>query len=170
MYRDTHPNELFGACLQALVRRTGIDPGHVEDVVAGCAAQFGEQSRNIARNAWLQLGYPPETPGVTLDRRCGSAHTAISTAAAAIASGMHELVIGGGVEHLQRVPADAMGRQIEMFGSPWPEKLTDRYDFVHQGESAELIADRWGISREEMDELGLHSQQRAVAATNAGLF
>jgi acetyl-CoA acyltransferase len=165
MFRDTHPNALLGACMTGLIERTGIDPGTVEDVIIGCAQQFGEQSRNIGRNAWLQVGYPPETPAVTLDRRCGSGQTAIAMAAGLIASGTCDLVIAGGVEHMQRVPADTLIRQIENFGDPWPPELTSRYDFVNQGISAEMIAEQWRISRAEMDELAVRSHQRAHAAT-----
>src|ERR1700727_325433 len=92
-YRDTHPNTLLMECLKGLVARTGIDPAEVEDVIAGCTAPFGEQSRNIARNAWLQAGYPVEVPAITIDRRCGSAQSAIAYASALVASGTHELVI-----------------------------------------------------------------------------
>ena len=119
----------------------------------GCTAPFGEQSRNIARNAWLQAGYPPEVPATTLDRRCGSAQTAVEMGAALVASGTHDVVIAGGVEHMGHVPIDSPGKISELYGDPWPAELRDRYGFVHQGESAELIADRWQLGREEMDDL-----------------
>jgi acetyl-CoA acyltransferase len=167
-YRDTHPNVLLGACYRALVERTGIEPGDVEDVVAGCAIQFGEQQRNIARNAWLQEGFPPETPAMTVDRRCGSSHSAVTAAAAQVASGTCDLAIAAGVEHMQRVPGDAPQRVEEMLGTPWPPELWARYDFVHQGISAELIAERWDISRAELDALGVESHRRAAAATDDG--
>ena len=96
-YRDIHPNAMLAACYTELIGRTGIDPALVEDLVIGCTAPFGEQSRNIARNAWLQAGYPPEVPATTLDRRCGSAQTAVEMAAALVASGTHDIVIAGGV-------------------------------------------------------------------------
>src|ERR1700744_3451480 len=115
MYRDTHPNELLAACLTALIDRTGIDPGQVEDVIAGCTAPFGEQSRNIARNAWLQAGYPVEVPAITIDRRCGSAQSAIAYASAAVASGMHDLVIAAGVEHMGHVPIGSPLKVMELF-------------------------------------------------------
>src|SRR5919109_4299001 len=170
IYRDTHPNTLLGSCLTALVERCGIEPADVEDLVVGCAQQFGEQSRNVARNAWLQAGYPPETPAVSLDRRCGSGQTAIGMAVGLVASGTHDLVIAGGVDHMQRVPATALAQQIDAFGSPWPAELTDRYEFVNQGISAEMIAERWEISRTEMDELALRSHRRAHRATEGGRF
>jgi acetyl-CoA acetyltransferase family protein len=169
-YRDTHPNTLLMECLRALVDRTGIDPADVEDVIAGCTAPFGEQSRNIARNAWLQAGYPVEVPAITIDRRCGSAQSAIAYASALVASGTHDLVIAGGVEHMHHVPINSPLKVQELFGSPWPQELLDRFEFVPQGESAELIADRWAIGREEMDALAVESHHRADVATREGRF
>lgn len=169
-FRDTHPNALLAACLTALIERTGIDPAAVEDVIAGCTAPFGEQSRNIARNAWLQAGYPAEVPAITIDRRCGSAQSAIAYAAGLVASGTHDLVIAAGVEHMHHVPIDSPLKVQELYGSPWPQELTDRYAFVGQGESAELIAERWEITREAMDELAVESHRRAQQATQEGRF
>jgi acetyl-CoA acetyltransferase family protein len=169
-YRDTHPNTLLMECLRALVDRTGIDPADVEDVIAGCTAPFGEQSRNIARNAWLQAGYPVEVPAITIDRRCGSAQSAIAYASALVASGTHDLVIASGVEHMHHVPINSPLKVQELFGSPWPQELLDRFEFVPQGESAELIADRWAIGREEMDALAVESHHRADVATREGRF
>jgi acetyl-CoA acetyltransferase family protein len=169
-FRDTHPNTLLAACLTALVERTGIDPADVEDVIAGCTAPFGEQSRNIARNAWLQAGYPVEVPAITIDRRCGSAQSAVSYAAALIASGTHELVIAAGVEHMHHVPIDSPTKIVDFYGTPWPRELLDRFDFIPQGLSAERIAEQWDISREEMDELAVESHRRAHAATAEGRF
>src|SRR3954451_15618840 len=164
VYRDTHPVTLLQRCLEALVERTGIDPGDVEDVVCGCTAPLGEQSRNIGRNAWLAAGYPAEVPAVTLDRRCGSAQAAISIAASAVASGMHDLVIACGVEHMGHIPINAQDKLVEQYGSPYTPALLERYDFVSQGISAELIAERWDISREEMDALAVESHRRAARA------
>jgi acetyl-CoA acetyltransferase family protein len=169
-YRDTHPNTLLASCLTALVERTGIDPAAVEDVIVGCTAPFGEQSRNIARNAWLQAGYPVEVPAITIDRRCGSAQSAVSYAAALIASGSHELVIAGGVEHMHHVPIDSPVKITDLYGSPWPQELLDRFDFIPQGLSAERIAEQWEISRAEMDELAVTSHRRAAKATEEGRF
>jgi acetyl-CoA acetyltransferase family protein len=169
-FRDTHPNVLLASCLEALVARSGIDPAEVEDVIAGCTAPFGEQSRNIARNAWLQAGFPVEVPAITIDRRCGSAQSAVSYAAALIASGSHDLVIAAGVEHMHHVPIDSPLQVTELFGTPWPEELLDRFDFIPQGLSAERIAEQWGIERSEMDELAVRSHRLAAAATNEGRF
>ncbi len=140
-FRDVHPNAILAACYTELITRTGIDPAAVEDLVIGCTAPFGEQSRNIGRNAWLQAGYPPEVPATVLDRRCGSAQTAVEMAAALIASGTHDVVIAGGVEHMGHVPIDSPGKISELYGDPWPPELRELYSFVHQGESAELIAE-----------------------------
>jgi acetyl-CoA acetyltransferase family protein len=169
-FRDTHPNTLLAACLTALIERSGIAPLEVEDVIAGCTAPFGEQSRNIARNAWLQAGFPVEVPAITIDRRCGSAQSAISYAASLIASGTHEVVIAAGVEHMHHVPIDSPLKVAELFGSPWPEELLDRFNFIPQGLSAERIAEQWDISRAEMDELAVRSHQLAAAATSEGRF
>jgi acetyl-CoA acetyltransferase family protein len=169
-FRDTHPNTLLARCFEELISRAGIDPADVEDVIAGCTAPFGEQSRNIARNAWLQAGFPVEVPAITIDRRCGSAQSAVAYGAALVASGTHDLVVASGVEHMHHVPIDSPLKVAELYGSPWPQELLDRFDFVSQGISAELIAERWDISREEMDELALESHRAAAAATEAGHF
>lgn len=169
-YRDVHPNTILGACYTDLIDRTGLDPAAVEDLIIGCTAPFGEQSRNIGRNAWLQAGYPPEVPATVLDRRCGSAQTAVEMAAALIASGTHDIVIAGGVEHMGHVPIDSPAKISELYGDPWPQELRDLYGFVHQGESAELIAERWNISREEMDEFAARSHRLAAAAITDGHF
>ncbi|MFC4948635.1 thiolase family protein [Pseudonocardia sp. GCM10023141] len=169
-YRDTHPNELLGAVYRALLSRADVAAESVEDLVVGCTAPFGEQSRNIARNAWLQEGYPPEVPAVVLDRRCGSAQTASEMAAALVASGVHDLVIAAGVEHMGHVPMNSPAKISELYGEPWTARMWERYDFVSQGESAELIAERWDISRAEMDEFAARSHRLAVDALEAGRF
>lgn len=169
-FRDVHPNDMLAIVYQALLERTGVDADVVEDLVIGCTAPFGEQSRNVGRNAWLQAGYPAEVPAVTLDRRCGSAQTAVAMGAALVATGTHEVVIAGGVEHMGHVPIDSPLKVTELYGDPWPPALRSRYAFVHQGESAELIADRWAIGRREMEELAVRSHRRATEALEAGWF
>jgi acetyl-CoA acetyltransferase family protein len=169
-YRDTHPNAMLAAVYQDLIRRGGIHPAVVEDLVIGCTAPFGEQSRNIGRNAWLQADYPAEVPAVTLDRRCGSAQTAVEMGAALVGSGTHDLVIAGGVEHMGHIPMNSPAAISELYGDPWPPELRERYAFVSQGESAELIADQWGITRPEMDEFAVRSHTLASAAIEAGRF
>lgn len=169
-YRDVHPNRMLGDVYRAVLGATGIAPDDVEDLVIGCTAPFGEQSRNIARNAWLQAGYPPEVPATVLDRRCGSAQTAVEMAAALVASGTHDLVVAGGVEHMQRIPMTAVVEIEKLYGAAWPAELKEQYDFPTMGESAERIADRWGISRLEMDEFAARSHELAAAAVEAGRF
>ncbi|MCX2932353.1 thiolase family protein [Mycobacterium sp. CVI_P3] len=169
-FRDVHPNAILAACYTDLICRAGIDPAAVEDLIIGCTAPFGEQSRNIGRNAWLQAGYPPEVPATVLDRRCGSAQTAVEVAAALIASGTHDIVIAGGVEHMGHVPIDSPTKISELYGDPWPPELRELYSFVHQGESAELIADRWDIGRREMDEFAARSHELAATAITEGRF
>jgi acetyl-CoA acetyltransferase family protein len=169
-YRDTHPNAMLAACYTELISRSGVAPGAVEDLVIGCTAPFGEQSRNIGRNAWLQAGYPPEVPAVTLDRRCGSAQTAIAMGAGLVGTGTHDLVIAGGVEHMGHVPMDSPAKIQELYGDPWPPALREQYSFVPQGESAELIADEWQIGRTEMDEFAVRSHRLATEALESGRF
>jgi acetyl-CoA acetyltransferase family protein len=169
-YRDTHPNVLLSSCLQALVERSSVDPAEIEDVIAGCTAPFGEQSRNIARNAWLQAGFPVEVPAITIDRRCGSAQSAVSYGAALIASGSHDLVVAAGVEHMHHVPINSPVKIMELYGDPWPEELLERFEFIPQGLSAERIAEQWEIERTEMDALAVRSHRLAATATDEGYF
>jgi acetyl-CoA acetyltransferase family protein len=169
-YKDVHPNELLGATFVEVLRRAGVDPGEVEDVITGCVQQYGEQSYNIGRNAWLQAGLPLETPATTIDRQCGSAQQAVNFGAALVASGIHDVVIGGGVEHMGHIPLSVNAKLHEDLGSPFPPPLLERYALVNQGLSAELIAERWGISREDGDAIALRSQKRAARATEEGRF
>ena len=169
-YRDVHPNLLLGAVYTELLERSDLAPDAIEDLIIGCTAPFGEQSRNIARNAWLQAGYAPEVPGMVLDRRCGSAQTAVEIGASFISSGTHELVIAGGVEHMGHVPINSPAVIEEIYGKAWTPEMWARYDFVTQGEAAELIRERWGISREEQDDFAVRSHELAAAAIAAGRF
>ena len=169
VFRDVHPNELLGTAYRAVIERAGIEPELVEDVVAGCVSQVGEQSNNIARNAWLQAGLPIGTPATTVDRQCGSGQQAVSFAAGLIAAGIHDVMIGAGVEHMGRVP---MGSNVadDELGTPFPPELMERYELIPQGLSAELIAKQWEIPRSEQDELGLRSHKLAARATGEGRF
>ncbi|MDP1847986.1 MAG: thiolase family protein [Solirubrobacteraceae bacterium] len=169
-YKDTHPNELLGTCFTEVIERAGIDPAEVEDVVAGCVQQIGEQSWNVARNAWLQAGLPIEAAATTVDRQCGSAQQAVNFGAALIAAGIHDVVIGSGVEHLGRIPMGIGLSFTEQVGSPWPPALMEKYDLVPQGLSAELIAEQWEIPRSELDELAVRSHRLAHQATEEGRF
>jgi acetyl-CoA acetyltransferase family protein len=169
-YKDTHPNELLGRCYSEVIERAGIPASEVDDVITGCVQQFGEQSVNVGRNAWLQAGLPVETPATTVDRQCGSAQQAVNFAAALIASGVHDVVIGSGVEHMGHIPLGVGWSWSEQVGSPFPKELMDRYDLIPQGLSAEMIANRWEIPRSELDELALRSHQLAHRATEEGRF
>jgi acetyl-CoA acetyltransferase family protein len=169
-YRDVHANELLGRTWVDVLDRAGVAPEAVEDVITGCVQQYGEQSYNIGRNAWLQAGLPIETPATTIDRQCGSAQQAVNFAAALVASGIHDVAIGGGVEHMGHIPLSVNGKLHQELGSPFPPELLERHPIVHQGLSAELIAERWKISRRECDEIALRSQQRALRATEEGRF
>ncbi len=169
-FKDTHPADLLGRTYTELIQRTGIDPAEIEDVIAGCVQQFGEQGFNIARNAWLQEGLPIEAAASTVDRQCGSAQQAVNFGAALIAAGIHDVVIGSGVEHMGHVSfADGMKVQQE-YGNAFTPKLLDKHGIVGQGLGAEMIADQWEISRAELDELAVRSHAKAAAATEAGLF
>lgn len=164
----THPVDLSAHVLNSLVERTGIDPAVVDDVVWGCVSQIGEQTFNIARNAVLAAGWPESVPGTTVDRQCGSSQQALHFAAAAVVSGQCDVVVAGGVESMSRVP---MGSSITG-GIPLSPRYLERYDGVspNQGVGAEMIAQRWGFSRTQLDEFSIDSHEKAAAAQDAGLF
>jgi acetyl-CoA acyltransferase len=164
---EVHPVVLGSLVLKEVVRRAGIDPGQVEDVVFGCVGQAGEQSLNIGRNAWLTAGFPVTTPATTVDRQCGSSQQAIHFAANLIQSGVCEITIAGGVESMSRVP---MGSNAVSPGTPFPPELMELYDLVPQGISAELMARKYGVSRKAMDEFSVESHRRAHEATEQGRF
>jgi acetyl-CoA acyltransferase len=170
IYKDTHPNALLARCYTEVIERAGIPADAVEDVIAGCVQQYGEQGFNVGRNAWLQAGLPIETPATTVDRQCGSAQQAINFGAALIAAGVHDVVIGSGVEHMGHVPMGIGFKWVEDVGSPWPPELMERYNLVPQGLSAEMIADQWEIPRSELDELAVRSHRLAHQATEEGRF
>ena len=170
IYKDTHPSTLLSQTFSELIERSGIDASEVEDIVCGCVQQFGEQAFNIGRNAWLQAGLPIETPATTIDRQCGSAQQAINFAAALVASGVHDVAIGGGVEHMGHISfADGLAVQQE-YGMAFTPELMDRFNLVPQGISAEMIADKWEIPRSELDEIGVRSHQLAAKAAEEGRF
>src|SRR5213078_1028624 len=169
-YKDTHPNELLGKCYTEVIERSGVPAEEVEDVITGCVQQYGEQGFNIGRNAWLQAGLPYETPATTVDRQCGSAQQAVNFGAALVAAGVHDAVIGSGVEHMGHVPMGISFKWVDDVGSPWPEELMAKYNLVPQGISAEMIADKWEIPRSELDEIGVRSHQLAAKATEEGRF
>jgi acetyl-CoA acyltransferase len=164
-----HAVDLGAAALRALVDRSGVDPDRVEDVIMGCVSQTGEQAVNVARNAWLAAGLPEEVPATTIDRQCGSSQQAVQFAAQGIMAGGYDLVVAGGVEHMTRVP---MGSTMSGPGVPFGPRMHARYQgrLVPQGISAELITEKWGLTREEQDTFALRSHQRAAAAQDAGRF
>ncbi|MEX2627457.1 MAG: acetyl-CoA C-acyltransferase [Ilumatobacteraceae bacterium] len=171
--KDWHPVDLAGETLTALQDRSGIDPGIVDDVVMGCVMQVGEQAVNVARNAVLAAGWPEEVPGTTIDRQCGSSQQAAHFAAQGVMAGAYDVVVAAGVEVMSRVP---MGSSMAdgKFGYPFGPAVGARYagqgGLVPQGISAELIADKWDISRDEMDAFGVRSQTYAARATAEGRF
>ena len=171
--KDWHPVDLAAETLRALIDRNGIDPAIVDDVVMGCVMQVGEQAANIARNAVLAAGWPESVPGTTIDRQCGSSQQAAHFAAQGVMAGAYDVVVACGVEVMTRVP---MGASMSdgKWGFPFGPKVGERYQpqggLVPQGISAELIADKWNISRDDMDRFGVQSQERAARATKEGRF
>jgi acetyl-CoA acyltransferase len=165
--KDVHPVVLGSLVLKEVVKRAGVEPGQVDDVVFGCVSQVGEQSLNVGRNAWLTAGFPVTTPATTVDRQCGSSQQAVHFAASLVQSGVCDITIAGGVESMTRVP---MGSNAVQPGTPFPPELTELYDLVPQGISAELMARKYGISRKAMDELSVESHRRAHEATEEGFF
>jgi acetyl-CoA C-acetyltransferase len=171
---DWHPADMAGEVLNALVDRCGIDPGAIEDVIFGCVSQVGEQSFHIGRNAVLASRLPDSVPAVSIDRQCGSSQQALHFAAQAVMSGTQDVVIAAGVESMSRVP---MGTPTTLalkagLGGPWSERIRRRYgvDGFSQFTGAQLIAEKYGFTREQLDLYALKSHQRAAAATNAGAF
>ncbi len=162
------PDDLLAHTLKSLTERVGIDPSEVEDVVIGCVDQVGEQGMNIARNAALIAGFPLDVCGTTLDRMCGSGQQAANFAAMGVMAGQYECVIGGGVENMSRVPMGANG--IGPGDGPLSPKLQALYNIIPQGLSAEMIAEQWGIKREELDDLSAQSHEKAGRAIAEGRF
>jgi acetyl-CoA acyltransferase len=166
--KDTHPVDLLADVLKEVVSRAGVDPAHIEDNITGCVSQVGEQSLNVGRNAWLGAGFPEDIPATTVDRQCGSSQQAIHFAAQGVMAGAYDLVVASGVENMTRVP---MGSST-VGQNPFGQQLWARYEgkLVPQGISADLIATKWGITREDSDDFGYRSHVKAAAATRAGYF
>jgi acetyl-CoA acyltransferase len=162
------PDDLLADTLKALVERTKIDPAEVEDVVIGCVDQLGEQGLNIARNAALIAGFPLDVCGTTLDRMCGSGQQAANFAAMGVMSGQYECVIAGGVENMSRVPMGSNGTGPG--DGPLSPRLQALYNIVPQGISAEMLAEKWGIKREELDKFSGESHEKAGRAIAEGRF
>jgi len=164
----THPVDLLAHVLKSLVERSGVDPNLVEDNITGCVSQVGEQSLNVGRNAWLAAGLPEEIPATTIDRQCGSSQQAAHFAAQGVIAGAYDVVVASGVENMTRVPMGSSTAGQNPFG----QNLFNRYEgkLVPQGISAELIATKWDLSREQLDDFSARSHERAARATKEGYF
>jgi acetyl-CoA acyltransferase len=167
-----HPADLLGEVLAALAERTGIDPAEIDDVIVGCVDQVGEQGVNVGRSAVLAAGFPDTVPATTIDRQCGSSQQAAHFAAQGVMAGAYDLVVAAGVESMTRVP---MWANVPDRSAAYGTRMRARYDlgddgFIEQGESGEIVADRWGLTREELDAFALRSHRRAAAARDAGRF
>ncbi len=174
MLRDWHPADLAGKVLDSLVTETGVDPALIEDVIMGCVGQGGQQSTNVARNAVLSSSLPESVPGTSVDRQCGSSQQAIHFAAATVMSGQMDVVIAAGVESMTRVP---MGMTVALpakagLGMPYGEGMAKRYPDIQfsQFTGAEMIAQKYGLTKDMLDEYGYESQVRAAAAARSGAF
>src|SRR6266513_1776114 len=173
---QVHPADLGAHVLQALVERTGIDPAAVEGVVFGCVDAIGPQAGDIARTCWLAAGFPEEVPGTTIDRQCGSSQQAVHFAAQAVMSGTSDVVIAGGVQNMSMIPIASAMTVAEQFGftdpfsgsKGWVARYGDQE--VSQFRGAEMIAEKWGISREDMEAFAVESHERALRATAEGRF
>ncbi len=165
-----HPADLSATVLRALAERTGLDPAVVDDVIWGCVSQTGEQGVNVGRNGVLAAGWPVEVPATTVDRQCGSSQQAAHFAAAGVIAGQYDVVVAGGVESMSRVPMLCTVSQGP--GEPFSPAISERLGtgFPNQGVSAEIIARKWGFSREQLDRIALQSHERAAAAADSGAF
>jgi acetyl-CoA acyltransferase len=168
--KDWHPVDLLGEVLDALVNRNDLDPALIDDVIAGCVHQTGEQAVNVARNAALAAGFPESVPGTTVDRQCGSAQQAAHFAAQGVIAGAYDIAVAAGVESMTRVPLGVTMQQGP--GMPFGPRMIERYDegLVPQGLSAEMIAEQWKMTREELDQYAYDSHMRATRATEEGRF
>jgi acetyl-CoA C-acetyltransferase len=169
-----HPVDLAAHVLRELIARTNVDPGAVEDVIMGCVSQVGPQAIDIARNAWLSAGLPESVPGVTIDRQCGSSQQAVHFAAQAVLSGTQDIVIAAGIESMSMVP---MGSTVSVphkqgmalpFGQGWRDRYGDQE--ISQFRGAQLMCEKWGIKRAELEEYSLESHTRAIRAIDEGRF
>ncbi|MBT8212493.1 MAG: thiolase family protein [Acidimicrobiia bacterium] len=168
--KDVHPVDLAAEVLKAIVERNGVDPATVDDVILGCVTQTGEQGVNVGRNALLAAGFPESVPGTTIDRQCGSSQQAAHFAAQGVMAGAYDIAIAAGVESMTRVPMGANMQQGP--GMPFGPAMMERYShgLVPQGVSAEMIAEKWAIPREELDQLAYESHMKASQATEEGRF
>jgi acetyl-CoA C-acetyltransferase len=167
---QVHPARLLGAVQRAAVEAAGIDPARVGQVVGGVVAQVGEQSFNLTRTAWLSEGLPESVGASTVDAQCGSSQQALTVASALVEAGVVDFALACGVESMSRIPIGSNFRKDYNLGRPVPKEYLKRYEFLNQYQAAERIAEKWGVTREQADELGLSSQQRAAAAWAEGRF
>jgi acetyl-CoA C-acetyltransferase len=165
-----HPATLLGAVQRAALEAAGVDPASVGQVIGGCVAQVGEQSFNLTRTAWLAEGLPESVGASTVDAQCGSSQQALTLAAALVGAGVVDLALACGVESMSRIPIGSNFRKDFDLGRPVPKSYLQRYEFLNQYQAAERIAEKWGVTREQADGLGLSSQQRAAAAWADGRF
>jgi acetyl-CoA C-acetyltransferase len=165
-----HPATLLGAVQRAALEAAGVDPASVGQVIGGCVAQVGEQSFNLTRTAWLAEGLPESVAASTVDAQCGSSQQALTLAAALVGAGVVDLALACGVESMSRIPIGSNFRKDFDLGRPVPKSYLKRYEFLNQYQAAERIAEKWGVTREQADGLGLSSQQRAAAAWADGRF
>jgi acetyl-CoA acyltransferase len=170
IYRNVHPTALLGLTYRELLKRSGLNGAYVDLVLAGCVMQFGAQSLDVARNAWLSEGLPIEASATTLDTQCGSGQQAIGFASALISSNIHDVVIGSGVEHMGSNSFERSRAINDQYGGPWTPEFFAAHNVQGQGIGAELIVDKWGIKREDMDQFALRSHQKAAHATISGDF
>jgi acetyl-CoA C-acetyltransferase len=165
-----HPATLLGRVQRAALEKAGVDPASVGQVIGGCVAQVGEQSFNLARTAWLSEGLPESVAATTVDAQCGSSQQALTLASALVGAGVVDLALACGVESMSRIPIGSNFRKDFDLGRPVPKDYLKRYEFLNQYQAAERIAEKWGVTREQADGLGLSSQQRAAAAWADGRF
>jgi acetyl-CoA acyltransferase len=170
VFRDVHPADLLGRCFVEVLGRAGVDSAEVDNVIAGCAYQIAEQSGGITRSAWLQKGLAESAGATTVDTRCGSGQQAVHFGALRVAAGIDDVVVAGGVEHMGRVGFRVQEGAQEQWGRAFAAELLERYELVPQGIGAEMIAERWEVTRREMDELALRSHRLAHDATAHGRF
>ncbi len=173
--RDWHPADMGAAVIDALLAKSGIDPAAIEDVIVGCVSQVGEQSFHVGRNMVLASSLPESVPAVTIDRQCGSSQQALHFAAQAVMSGTQDVVIAAGVEHMTRVPMGSptmLAMQAGVGVGPWSEAILERFGVTQfsQFTGAQMIADRYGFTRDQLDAFAVESHRKAAAATDAGAF
>lgn len=169
-FRDVHASKLLGIAYTEVIKRAGIEAADVDEAIAGCVQQFGEQMLNVGRTAWLAEGLPIETAGTTVDFQCGSSQQALNMASGLVSSGARDLVIGAGLEHMGHIPISIGLKWTGEVGEPFTEELYERYPLTNQGVAAERVAEKWGLSRTDLDEWAVRSHENAARAQDEGRF